>query len=44
VRHMGTSWQDRETVDMMLEDLETWAIVGLSGDPGRTVYGVAAAL
>lgn len=44
MRHMGTSWQDRETVDTMLEDLETWAIVGLSGDPGRTAYGVAAAL
>jgi predicted CoA-binding protein len=28
----------------MLEDAETWAIVGLSGDPGRTAYGVAAAL
>jgi predicted CoA-binding protein len=28
----------------MLEDLDTWAIVGLSGDRGRTAYGVAAAL
>jgi predicted CoA-binding protein len=41
---MGTSWQDREIVDTMLDDLDTWAIVGLSGDPGRTAYGVAAAL
>ena len=38
------SWQDRETVDHFLDDLETWAIVGLSGDPSRTAYGVAAAL
>lgn len=28
----------------MLEELETWAVVGLSGDPGRTAYGVAAEL
>jgi uncharacterized protein len=41
---MGRSWQDPETVDRMLEDTHTWAIVGLSGDPGRTAYGIAAAL
>jgi uncharacterized protein len=38
------SWQDREVIDTMLDEHETWAIVGLSGDPGRTAYGVAAAL
>jgi predicted CoA-binding protein len=38
------SWQDRDAVDLMLDDLRTWAIVGLSGDPSRTAYGVAAAL
>jgi predicted CoA-binding protein len=38
------SWQDREAVDTMLDELETWAVVGLSGDPTRTAYGVAAAL
>jgi predicted CoA-binding protein len=38
------SWQDRETVDLFLDDLETWAVVGLSGDPSKTAYGVAAAL
>jgi predicted CoA-binding protein len=38
------AWQDREVVDTMLDDLDTWAVVGLSGDPGRTAYGVAAAL
>jgi predicted CoA-binding protein len=37
-------WQDRASVDTMLDDLETWAIVGLSGDPGRTAYRIAAAL
>lgn len=31
-------------MDLMLDDLETWAIVGLSGDPSRTAYQVAAAL
>jgi predicted CoA-binding protein len=38
------SWQDRNVVDTMLDELETWAVVGLSGDPSRTAYGVAAAL
>jgi predicted CoA-binding protein len=37
-------WQDRTSVDTMLDDLETWAIVGLSGDPGRTAYRIASAL
>src|SRR4051794_36632764 len=41
---MSSSWQDREVVDTMLDDHDTWAIVGLSGDAGRTAYGVAAAL
>lgn len=41
---MDRSWQDRETVDRMLEDAHTWAIVGLSGDPDRTAYRIAAAL
>ena len=38
------SWHDREVVDRMLDDLDTWAIVGLSGDPTRTAYRIAAAL
>jgi predicted CoA-binding protein len=41
---ISRSWQDREVVDTMLDDLETWAIVGLSGDPSRTAYQIAAAL
>lgn len=41
---MDTNWQDRETVDQMLDEATTWAIVGLSGDPGRTAYSIASAL
>jgi uncharacterized protein len=39
-----TSWQDREAVDFMLDDCETWAVVGLSGNPGRTAYRIASRL
>ncbi len=38
---MRTPWQDQSAVDTMLDDLETWAVVGLSGDPGRTAYQIA---
>jgi uncharacterized protein len=41
---MGTDWQDPATVDVMLDDLETWAVVGLSGDTGRTAYSIASLL
>ena len=41
---MSTNWQDRASVDTMLDDLEVWAVVGLSGDPTRTAYQVAAKL
>jgi len=41
---VNRSWQEREIVDWMLEDTRTWAIVGLSGDPSRTAYKIAAAL
>jgi predicted CoA-binding protein len=44
VRGVNRSWQEREIVDWMLEDTRTWAIVGLSGDPSRTAYKIAAAL
>src|SRR3954464_1521520 len=37
-------WQDPEWVRFMLDDCETWAVVGLSGDPGRTAYSIAALL
>ncbi|SDC15163.1 CoA-binding protein [Nocardioides lianchengensis] len=36
-----TDWQDPEAVRFMLDDCETWAVVGLSGDPTRTAYGIA---
>ena len=36
------TWQDPEHVRFMLEDCRTWAVVGLSGDPRRTAYDVAA--
>jgi uncharacterized protein len=41
---MDRSWQDRTVVDLMLDELDTWAIVGLSGDPDRTAYRIAQAL
>ncbi|GAA1132088.1 CoA-binding protein [Nocardioides aquiterrae] len=37
-------WQDPEWVKMMLDDCETWAVVGLSGDPTRTAYQIASLL
>lgn len=39
-----TSWQEKASVDLMLDELETWAIVGLSGNPHRTAYEIAALL
>lgn len=38
------SWQDPESVRFMLEDCQTWAVVGLSGDPARTAYSIASLL
>ena len=38
------SWQDPDDVAFMLDDCETWAVVGLSGDPSRTAYRIAALL
>ncbi|GAA4803936.1 CoA-binding protein [Nocardioides caeni] len=35
---------DPAAIDLMLDDLETWAVVGLSGDPSRTAYRIAALL
>jgi predicted CoA-binding protein len=34
-------WQDPAWVNLMLDDCETWAVVGLSGDPTRTAYHIA---
>ena len=38
------SWQDPATVDRMLDEGETWAIVGLADHPHRTAYTIAALL
>src|SRR6476659_2226107 len=37
-------WQRTEGVDLMLDELDTWAVVGLSGNTGRTAYSIAALL
>ena len=37
-------WQDPAAVDLMLDECGTWAVVGLSGDPSRTAYRIAALL
>jgi uncharacterized protein len=37
----GTPWLDEDNIRLMLEKCETWAVVGLSGDPSRTAYRVA---
>ncbi|WP_229051661.1 CoA-binding protein [Aeromicrobium sp. Leaf350] len=41
---MSENWQDKAAVDLMLDDLETWAVVGLSGDTSRTAHSIAALL
>ena len=41
---MGESWQDLKSVDFMLDDCETSAVVGLSGNTSRTAYRIAALL
>ena len=38
---MGVPWQDQSAIDLMLDECETWAVVGLSGDPSRTAYSIA---
>ena len=38
------SWQDPAAVALMLDELETWAVVGLSGDTSRTAYSIASLL
>ena len=41
---MSSAWQDPTAVDRMLDEAETWAVVGLSGDTSRTAYSIAALL
>lgn len=37
-------WQQQSSISLMLDDCETWAVVGLSGDRSRTAYEIAALL
>lgn len=41
---MAANWQDEQAVDLMLDECETWAVVGLSGDTSRTAYSIASLL
>ncbi|MGN6783238.1 MAG: CoA-binding protein [Marmoricola sp.] len=41
---MTQPWLDPAAVDFMLDECETWAVVGLSGDPRRTAYSIASLL
>lgn len=34
-------WQDPDAIELMLGEAETWAVVGLGDNPGRTAFGVA---
>ena len=38
---MSASWQDPASVSSMLDKWQTWAVVGLSGDPSRTAFQIA---
>jgi predicted CoA-binding protein len=37
-------WMDPDAIRFMLDDCQVWAVVGLSGDPSRTAYRIAAFL
>ncbi len=37
-------WADRDAIELMLEECTTWAVVGLSGNPARAAYEIAALL
>ena len=37
-------WLDDDHIRFMLEDCETWAVVGLSGNPSRTAFSIAGLL
>ena len=41
---MSSLWIKQADVDVMLDEMTTWAVVGLSGDPSRTAYRIAALL
>lgn len=35
------AWQQQQVIDHLLDEAETWAVVGLSDDPSRTAYTIA---
>jgi uncharacterized protein len=37
-------WLDPDNIRFLLDECETWAVVGLSGNPNRTAYRIAAML
>ena len=41
---MSSPWIKQDDVDVMLDEMTTWAVVGLSGDSSRTAYRIAALL
>ncbi|MGA8257527.1 MAG: CoA-binding protein [Nocardioides sp.] len=41
---LDSNWQDAEAVRFMLDDCQTWAIVGLSTNTSRTAYSIASLL
>jgi predicted CoA-binding protein len=41
---VSSRWQDPKAVDFALDECETWAVVGLSGNTSRTAYRIAALL
>lgn len=41
---MSTEWQNPSDVGFMLDDCETWAVVGLSSNTARTAHSIAALL
>jgi uncharacterized protein len=38
---MDLPWQRPDDIRFMLQECTTWAVVGLSGKPHRTAYGIA---
>jgi predicted CoA-binding protein len=41
---MNHPWQDPDVINHLLDDLDTWAVVGLSQDTRRTAYAIAQVL
>lgn len=37
----STPWLDSENIRFMLEECDTWAVVGLSGNPHRTAFRIS---